>query len=178
VVVGAFLLTYARQAGVGRRVFLQKWPLGIAGAITFGAFVVWNIYSQPASAVPSGAMLIWSLVWFGLFYGLIDALFLNVFPVLLFQSANHGEVRRGRRNLVITGVAALATSILIAAAYHLGFTEYRGAALLAPLFGNAVLTLSYLVTRSPLAPIGAHVAMHMAGVLRGMETVAQLPPHY
>jgi hypothetical protein len=34
------------------------------------------------------------------------------------------------------------------------------------------------LTRSPIAAIGAHAAMHVASVLHGMETVHQLPPHY
>ena len=29
-----------------------------------------------------------------------------------------------------------------------------------------------------VAAIGAHVAMHVAAVLHGAETVVQLPPHY
>lgn len=44
--------------------------------------------------------------------------------------------------------------------------------------GNAIITSSYLLTRSPLAAILSHVAMRVAAVLHGMETTLQLPPHY
>jgi hypothetical protein len=47
-----------------------------------------------------------------------------------------------------------------------------------PLIGNAVLTLAYLLTGSSLAPIGGHVAMHIAAVLHGPGSAIQLPPHY
>ena len=64
------------------------------------------------------------------------------------------------------------------AAYHLGFTEFRGPTLLQPLIGNAVVTAGYLLTGSPLAAILAHVIMHGAAVFQGMEGTVQLPPHY
>ena len=74
------------------------------------------------------------------------------------------------------GVALLA-SLGVAAAYHLGFAEFRGPSLAGPLIGNGIITLSYLLTGSPVAPILAHVIMHAAAVFHGMETTAQLPPH-
>jgi hypothetical protein len=47
-----------------------------------------------------------------------------------------------------------------------------------PLIGNALLTLGFLLTGSPLAAIVGHVIMHAAAVLHGLETTVQLPPHY
>lgn len=47
-----------------------------------------------------------------------------------------------------------------------------------PILGNAILTAAYLLTRNPLSTTLAHVAMHVASVLHGMETTIQLPPHY
>jgi hypothetical protein len=46
-----------------------------------------------------------------------------------------------------------------------------------PLIGNGVVTLSYLITGSPVAPALSHVMMHAAAVLHGAATTAQLPPH-
>jgi hypothetical protein len=50
--------------------------------------------------------------------------------------------------------------------------------MLQPLFGNLIITLTYLLSGSPLAPIAAHVLMHSAAVLHGAATTSQLPPHY
>lgn len=178
IVVGAFLAVFAARERVSFSFLTRAWPFGIVGAIAFGYFVVQNVLSQPASAAPLGAELMWALVWLGLIYGIVDALFLNVFPVLAVRAAGVSDSSSGWGGLLVRGVVALIASIAITAAYHFGFAEYRSAALFAPVFGNAILTLSFLITRSPIAPIGAHVAMHIAGVLHGMETVAQLPPHY
>ena len=62
--------------------------------------------------------------------------------------------------------------------YHLGFPEYRGAGLLAPVIGNGVLSLASLLTMSPIAAVLGHIAMHVTAVLHGINTAVQLPPHY
>lgn len=56
--------------------------------------------------------------------------------------------------------------------------ECRGPALMAPLIGNAIITLSYLATGNPIATVLSHVVMHCAAVVHGMATIVQLPPHY
>jgi hypothetical protein len=72
----------------------------------------------------------------------------------------------------------MAASLLVTALYHLGFEEFRGMTLIQPLIGNAIVTAGYLLTRNPMTPLLAHVIMHGAAVLHGMESTAQLPPHY
>ena len=72
---------------------------------------------------------------------------------------------------VIRGVAALVVSLAITLIYHVGYAEFRTAAVVAPLVGNLVITATYVVTGSPLAPIVTHVAMHVASVWLGMETL-------
>jgi hypothetical protein len=47
----------------------------------------------------------------------------------------------------------------------------------AALIGNGIMTLSYLASGSPIAPMLSHVVMHIAAVLHGMATTVQLPPH-
>jgi len=176
IIVGAFVVVFLRASGTQWSVFTHKWGLGLAGAAIFGYYVVLNILGQPGSTSPLGLELVWALFWFGLVYGLVDALFLNVLPVLCVRAVHHSEA--SWTELMLRGAAAIAASAVIAGAYHLGYAEFRGIGLLAPIFGNTLLTLSFVLTRSPLAPIGAHIAMHLAGVLHGMESVAQLPPHY
>jgi hypothetical protein len=40
------------------------------------------------------------------------------------------------------------------------------------------MSLGYLLTNNPITAVFSHIAMHVAGVLHGPATVAQLPPHY
>ncbi len=40
------------------------------------------------------------------------------------------------------------------------------------------MSLGYLLTMNPISAILSHIAMHVASVLHGLETMAQLPPHY
>ena len=75
-------------------------------------------------------------------------------------------------------MGALATSLFVTAAYHWGCMEFHGPALVAPLLGNAPITVGYLLTTNLMTPVIAHMAMHIAAVLQGMETTVQLPPHY
>ncbi len=137
-----------------------------------------GVFRQPASPAPAGGALIAALAWPGFAYGVVDALMLTVLPVLaLYGSRPAAELARPGGRIRAAG-AALLGSLLVTAAYHLGFAEFRGAALAGPLIGNAVVTLSYLLAGNPLAPIGAHVVMHLAAVLHGAATTTQLPPHY
>jgi hypothetical protein len=109
-------------------------------------------------------------------YGLLDSLLLNVLPVMVLARDDRSRAQRwlGWR-VTILGLAA---SAVVTAAYHFGFREYRGRQLVQPLIGNTALTLGYLITGNPAAPMIAHVIMHGAALLHGMETTTQLPPHY
>jgi membrane protease YdiL (CAAX protease family) len=62
--------------------------------------------------------------------------------------------------------------------YHLGFPEFRGAAIFAPIVAGLVFGAAYLTSRNPVAPTLAHAAMHIAAVLHGPAGTVQLPPHY
>jgi hypothetical protein len=46
------------------------------------------------------------------------------------------------------------------------------------LIGNGIMTLSYLGTGSALAPILAHIALHIAAVTYGYADALPAPPHY
>ena len=176
---GAFLVAYARVAGVRPSQQLRRrWRSGLVVGILLGGLLAHGITRQPASARPEGLALAGSLLWLGLVYGSLDALLLTIVPVLAVYGARPPEeMRRGTVRLRWAGAALLA-SLGVTAAYHLGFGEYRGTALLQPLIGNAIVTLGYLLSGSPVAPLVAHVMMHLAAVLHGMAATPQLPPHY
>jgi hypothetical protein len=140
--------------------------------------LAYGVMAQPASPRPRGMALVGALAWLGVVYGALDALLLSVVPVLSVYGSRPPEQLRGWKGRVRWGGAALLASLAVTAAYHLGFPEFRGPTLVQPLIGNAVVTAGYLLTGSPLAAIVAHVIMHGAAVLQGMEGTVQLPPHY
>ena len=74
--------------------------------------------------------------------------------------------------------AGLSASLLVTAVYHLGFAEFRGPGLAAPLLGNGIITIGYLLAGNPLTALVAHVVLHLASVVHGIDTTVTLPPHY
>jgi hypothetical protein len=180
IITGTFLFAYVRWNGISLAYHLRhRWVWGVVGAVLVGAFLVVNVLGQPASSGPRGLGLIISLLWLGVVYGVVDALLLNVLPVVAIWSAckTLGFTDRwyGR---ILSGAAALMASLFVTAAYHLGYAEYRGPELVSPLIGNGIMTLGYLLTFNPLTAIGAHVALHVSSVLHGIDTTVTLPPHY
>jgi hypothetical protein len=154
----------------------RHWPAGVLVGLGLGALLAMTVLRQPGSAPPRGFHLAWSLAWLGLVYGLLDALLLNVLPAMVLERSTSNPP--GRFVRLRLGATALAASMLITGVYHLGYREFRGPQLGQPLIGNAVLTAGYLLTGNVATPLLGHVIMHGAAVLHGMETTAQLPPHY
>lgn len=177
-IVGTFLAVYFRCQPISFKQLIGTWRLGLVGVAAATALLMYNIMGHPASAVPEGAELVGTLIWVGLMYGSIDGLLLNVMPVLAVQRAWSGETSPSRKGRLIRGIIALAASIFVTVAYHLGYTEFHGPALLMVIVGNTIITSAYLLTGSPIVAIVTHVIMHIAAIVRGMETTLQLPPHY
>ena len=177
--VAGFVTLYAFKSGFKLlHQVRRRWLAGVLGGLVVGLALMKQVASQPESLRPHGADLLFAVAWYGLVYGTVDALLLSVVPVLAlygFRSAE--DLSRSGGRLRWAGVA-LVGSAIVTAAYHLGFPEFRGPALIQPLVGNAAITLAYLVTGNPLAAVISHVLMHVAAVWHGMETTVQLPPHY
>lgn len=186
---GAFVLAYAVCAGaflgaffrrhrhVGAAHLRRNRAVGLAGGVFAGALLVRQVFAQPESPHAAGFALAIDVAWYGVVYGAVDALLLTVVPVLGIYGAR--SPWEGQPGVIVSrGLAALLASAFVTAAYHAGFAEFRGAQLVHPVIGNTIITLSYLLTGSPIAPLVAHVAMHTAAVLQGMATTMQLPPHY
>jgi hypothetical protein len=178
-IAGLFVALYARAAQVRPLVQVRRrWRAGLLGGLLLGGLLAQGVSAQPASARPAGVALAGALAWLGVVYGVVDALLLTVVPVLsLYGSRPYEMLRRGWGRMQ-WGTVAMLGSLTVTAAYHVGFAEFRGPALMQPLIGNAILTGGYLLTGSPLTPLIGHVIMHAAAVLHGMETTVQLPPHY
>lgn len=173
--VTAFVAAHLHWKGIKATAAVRDRALpGLIAGVLVGALMIANVWSLPPSPAPTGKALAVALLWPGLVYGLADAVLLSVVPVLALSEITRFRAAQGR---VVAVVGAVVASAVVTAAYHLGYEEFQGAALAAPLIGNTLLTLSYVVSRSPLAPIVGHVAMHLAVVLHGMENAVQLPPH-
>jgi hypothetical protein len=158
----------------------RHWKWGVAGAVVLGTFLVFSVERQDATAHAEGLRLAGQLLWLGVVYGTLDALLLSVLPVLAVWRAltKRGWTEQWTGRL-ITAVLALLASALVAAVYHLGFTEFRGSELREPIFGNSLMSLGYILTQNPITAVVSHIIMHVAAVLRGAgDGVTQLPPHY
>jgi len=176
---GAFLTGYFRAFRVPLMVQLRRrWLAGLVIGLLAGAVLAYGVSRQPPSSHPAGTALAASLVWLGLVYGSLDALLLTVVPVLSVYGSRPPGLLSPAAARVRWALLALLASLAVTAAYHLGFAEFRSPTLLQPLIGNAVVTVAYLLTGNPVAPVLAHVIMHVAAVLHGMSTTVQLPPHY
>lgn len=178
--VGSFLYGYLRWSGMDLRSFLlHRWIWGVVGVVVVGAIMVASVQRMPASPGSSGSALVGDILWLGIVYGVVDALLLTVLPIAgtwrAFSAAGWTASWPGK---LAAGLAAFAASLGVTAAYHLGYVEFRGPQVVDPLIGNGVMTLGALLTGSPLTAIGAHIALHVASVLHGVETTVTLPPHY
>jgi hypothetical protein len=177
---GLFFYAYIRWSGTSiSELIRHNWVWGLVGAVLLTLFTVKNILSQPASPRPEGFPLVFDLLWSGAAYGLMDALLLTVLPVLAtWQAFTLLDWTTNWQGKILVGIIAVLTSVLVTAAYHLGYPEYRGTGLFGPVIGNTAMTLGYLITNNPLAAVFSHMAMHIAAVLHGSASVIQLPPHY
>lgn len=176
---GAFLVAYFFWSEIDFVALLaENWGWGILAGALIGAVTIANVRSQPASRESSGGKLVVDLAWFGLTYGLIDALFLNVMPVLaVWQGLTVLGWEGTWAHTLAVGAFALLASLTVTLAYHVGYPEFRNRSVGLVLLGNGLITLAFLLSGNPLGAIVAHVVMHMAAVLRGPETTLQLPPH-
>jgi hypothetical protein len=164
---------------VNNEFWFHNWYWGLLASILAGAFLVKNVLSQPSSQKGKGAQLIVDLGWFGLAYGIIDGLFLNVMPVIavwnMYSASCLSENISGQ---ILIGISALLASLVITLFYHIGYYEFRNKSMLLVLLGNTIITLTFIISGNPLASILTHTIMHVAAVFRGPETTIQLPPHY
>lgn len=179
-ITAIFLYSFTQRNAVDLAGMLAKnWGWGIIVGGLVSLFLVKTVRAQPISRNTYGAELALDVTWAGLIYGLVDALFLNVMPVMAVWMGGSqfpwvGSVA-GKIGLALLGLVA---SLLVTLTYHLGYPEFRNKSVMLVLMGNTLITFAYLLSGNPLGSIISHTAMHVAAVFQGPETTIQLPPHY
>jgi hypothetical protein len=176
---GTFTILFLRSVVIDiPELLVHNWAYGLIAGVLVGAFLVRNVWTQPASRQTTGPLLAWDIIWVGLAYGITDGVFLNVLPVLAIQSGVQGTYwQRLWPGGLLVGLGALLASLLVTLAYHAGYREFRNSSMRLVLFGNGLITLAYLLSGNPLGALVSHGLMHVAAVLHGPETTLQLPPH-
>lgn len=178
--VTIFLYTFIVRTGIDLAAFLTEnlaWGILVGGLVSI--FLVKTVRAQTQSRQSTGAALVFDITWTGVVYGLIDALFLNVMPVVAVGlGASHFGWAGTASGRVFIGVIGLFASLLVTLIYHLGYPEFRNKRVGMVLAGNSIITLAFLLSGNPLGSIISHTAMHIAAVWQGAETTIQLPPHY
>ena len=181
VLAAPFIYAFMRWSNVSWLEMLDRnWVWALVAALLVGLFTVRNVYSQVGSPASQGASLAWDIVWLGVVYGALDALFLSVLPAMAtFQAFSALGWTSSLVGKIGVGILAIVASLVVTVSYHLGYPEYRlPGAVIGPSIGNGVISLGYVLTNNPIAAVLSHIAMHIAGVLHGPATVIQLPPHY
>src|SRR5690349_4702540 len=173
----ALLAGYARSEHVDvRTLFTRSWAWSLAVGVPIAAFVVWNVFrTDSATSRPHGAYFVFELAWRGVGYGAIDALLLTAFPCVVAYRMLHGHIHRiaGRLRFIALAVPLI---MVITAAYHLGYPQYREDGVARPETGNTVLSIPMLATMNPVGSMAAHASMHVTAVVHSYETNVFLPP--
>ncbi len=175
-----FLTSFVRWSGIEvGELARRNLRLGLVGAVITGGIMVAAVQRMDASPRAEGGALVWDILWLGVVYGTVDALLLNVLPILSVWRASallgHMTTWTGK---IVTGAVGLAASMIVTTAYHLGYAEFRGGDAVDPLVGNSIMSLGYLIFGNPITAIVAHIALHVASVIHGVDTTVTLPPHY
>jgi hypothetical protein len=157
----------------------RHWLLAVLLGLVLGGVLAFVVLRQDPTGRPAGAALVGAVLWRGIFYGAIDGLLLSSFPILATFAAFEDSrlAARGRSGTVAIGAVALVASLLMAAVYHVGYSDFRSSKLRSPVAGDVLWSMPTLLTLNPIGAPIAHAAMHTTAVLHSYHTDLFLPPH-
>jgi hypothetical protein len=168
---------YVRVEQVDLRPLLTRrlrWSLGLG--LPMAVFLVVNVFrTEAATDRPHGLYFAFELAWRGVGYGLIDVLLLTIFPSIVAYRLLHGHVAGLKGKLRFTALA-LPLVIIVTAAYHWGYPQYREDGIQRPETGNILISIPAFATANPLGSIVAHVSQHVAAVTHAYESKIFNPP--
>jgi hypothetical protein len=149
------------------------WAWGLLAAPLCGAFMIVGITRLPVTQRLTGRRLGIALLWEAVIYGTTEGVLLSVLPVLMAWQMIHSLGWSGTGGDIARWTLPIAASIVITVVHHLGYWEYRNRLLVPISTGCGLLSVGYLVTASPIAPVLGHILGHATGLIHGTE----LPPH-
>lgn len=150
---------------------------GIVAGLVVAAIVAPLIRRLPKGPAPAGVERVELIAWEDVVYGTAEALLLAVYPVLtMWQAATAAGWTGSGAGRFASGTAAVGGSLLVILVHHLGYAEFRRPAarpkLVGALFSCGMQALAYVITGSVLAPVIAHIVLHIQLTMHGTE----LPP--
>lgn len=160
-----YLGWFATKCGVAWRRLLRTnlwWSLGVGALV--GAAVVRQVMGQAGTGHPAGGFFGFELIWRGVVYGSVDALVLAVFPTLVAYLVLRGNRKGLARKAAFAGLVVL-FSLVVSAAYHAGYSTYRGSTMSKPLTGTIMWDLPAVFTGNPAGAVVAHAAVHTSAVV-------------
>lgn len=156
--------------------FSRRLVLGILLGLIFGALMVQNVLSRPATEKFTGPYLAWLIFWRGLIYGAIDGLLLSVFPWVVTWRAFDVSGRPQERNIKVN-LLAWVFVLAMTTAYHLGYSDFRSKKIIEPNIGNTIISIPTLASTNPIGSPIAHAIMHITAIIHSPKTELFLPPH-
>jgi hypothetical protein len=149
------------------------WVWGLLMAPLCAAPLIVGMRKQPAPHPRTGSSLAVAMLWEGVIYGIAEGVLLSVLPVLITWEAVDSLGWSGASDAIAKWTLPIVASILVIVIHHLGYWEYRNRMLIPISLGVGLLSLGYLITASPVAPVLGHILGHASGLRRGVE----MPPH-
>lgn len=173
----AVLFAYVRveHVEVGP-VFRHRLWWSLALGVLMAVVLVVNVFNTGhTTARPHGAYFVFELLWRGVGYGLIDTLLLTVFPCLVAYQLLHNHFD-GLKGKLRFSALTLPLVIIVTAAYHWGYPQYRQDGISRPETGNVLISVPAFATANPAGSIVAHVSQHIAAVTHAYESRIFNPP--
>ena len=168
---------YVRIEHVDLRALLvpRRW-WSLALGVLLAVFLVVNVFrTDDATPRPHGLYFAFEIAWRGVGYGLVDVLLLTIFPSIVACRLLQGHVGGLKGKLRFTALA-LPLVIIITAAYHWGYPQYREDGIQRPETGNILISIPAFATANPVGSIVAHVSQHVAAVTHAYESKIFNPP--
>lgn len=161
----------------------EDWGWGILAGLVAAAIAIPFVRRVPAGTRARGGRLAGLVLWEGVAYGIAEAVLLSTLPVIaVWQASADLEWTAGTWAKTGAGALAIAGSLVVILVHHLGYREFRARTartmLLGALLVCGVQAIAFLLTGNVLAPVVAHIVLHVQILLRGLEMppAAERPP--
>ena len=173
----ALVAAYVRAERVDAgEILRRRWRWSAAVGAVLAVLLVINVFrTADATARPHGAYFVFELLWRGVGYGMVDTLLLTIFPCFVAYELLHGHVAGLGGKVRFTAVM-LPLVLVVTAAYHWGYPQYREDGLGRPETGNVLISIPTFATVNPVGSVVAHVSQHVTAVTHAYESRIFNPP--